>query len=872
MGAATGTPDGAARERCAYDSTQVAALVERDTQLEMLHSIAQNSVRQGGLVFVLGEAGHGKTSLIEAFVDGLDHRFRTLSLACEPLGRPLAFGPLLATADPLSDGVQEELADGLRPSVYRAMLELLRSEQTVLVVEDLQWADEATLGLVRHLGRHVAQTSSIVIGTLRPEEIDPAHPFQVLTADIGRLATRIELPPLSIDAVSRLTRDTGLDPAVVHATTLGNPFFVEEIVRHPDTDIPATITDAVEAVIGSLSPEAREIVELVSLMADGIALDLVVDREDAVDLACRRRLLVVAGGRIRCRHDLIRDAVARAMPPARNRRLHRHIVTLLQRDTSGLVRTAELAYHSHRGGIEDAAARFSVDAARTAARAGSHREAARAYGWAYEHRRAVPADEIEAVLRAAAYEHLLVNDFSKAIEIAQTSLSMAGDELERSGADAWVAFFAMRQGDIDLAERHAKAAVAILEPRGPSVALARAESVLAVIPLARGAAADAVRLAERAVSTARACGAPAVEADALITLGSALVRDDREEGFRLIEEGGRMAREVGSLDAAARAVYNLGALPFQQMKLADAAKQMDQGLAYFASAELDAWYVAVEVTRAHISVFQGDWDSAADALARVLPRDTCLSSEAEVALVEARRLMRLGDRRALAALDLGLARADRGVGYAEDLLATELAMEAAWLGLLDEGAAADRYARMADAAQRVEDGWALSRLAFWALRLGIAPPSGPLPGPVYDEIAGDSIKSAVRWKESGYPVEAAIVDAFTPGASLREVFGELERIGAHGVADGLRPRLRERGVSGVPRGVQPATDDHPAGLTSRQQDVLVLIVAGCSNDDIAAELFISPKTVSHHVSAILAKLGVDSRVQAAALAHANGWV
>ncbi|HSJ26751.1 MAG TPA: LuxR C-terminal-related transcriptional regulator [Acidimicrobiia bacterium] len=850
----------------------MAPLVERDTQLEMLHSIAQNSARQGGLVFVLGEAGHGKTSLVGAFVDGLDHRFRTISLSCEPLGRPLAFGPLLATADALSDAVHEELGGGLRPSVYRAMLELLRSEQTVLVVEDLQWADEATLGLVRHLGRHVAQTSSIVIGTLRPEEIDPAHPFQVLTADIGRLATRIELPPLTIDGVRRLAGDTAVDPVAVHATTSGSPFFVEEILRHPDTDIPATIADAVEATVGSLSPEAREMVELVSLMADGIALDLVADREDAVDLACRRRLLVVAGGRIRCRHDLIRDAVARAMPPARTRRLHRHIVSLLQKDTSGLVRTAELAYHSHRGGLGKEAALFSVDAARTAARTGSHREAARAYGWAYEHRRAVPTDEIAAVLRAAAYEHLLVNDFLKAIEIARTSLDLAQDDLERSEADAWVAFFAMRQGDIDLAERHAEAAVAILQPLGPSVALARAEAVLAVIPLARGVTVDAVSLARHAVAAARACGARAVEADALITLGSSLVHEGRDEGYGSIEEGGRVAREVGSLDAAARAVYTLGALPFQQMRLAEAVRQMDEGLAYLASEELDAWYVAVEVTRAHISVLQGDWNSAAEALDRVLPRSTCLSTEAEVALVEARRLMRLGESGALAALDLGLSRTDTGVGYAEDLLATELAMEAAWLGLLDEGAAADRYARMADTARRVEDGWALSRLAFWALRLGIDPPSGPLPGPVDDEIVGDSIKSAVRWKESGYPVEAAIVDAFTPGASLREVFGELERLGALGVVDGLRRRLREQGVTGIPRGAQQASEAHPAGLTARQQDVLALIVGGCSNDDIAAELFISPKTVSHHVSAILAKLGVDSRVQAAALAHSNDWV
>ncbi len=851
----------------------MAALVERDSQLEVLHGIARNSVHRGGLAFVFGEAGHGKTSLVEAFVAGLDHRFRIITLSCEPIGRPLAFGPLLAAPDPLSDAVRDELdRGGVRPSVYRAMLELLCGQPTVLIVEDIQWADEATLGLVRHLAKHVASASSVIVVTLRPEEIDPAHPFQVVTADIGRLATRIDLPPLSVDGIRQMVSDTALSAPAVHAATLGNPFFVEEIVRHPETDIPATVTDAIEALIGSLPAETREAVELIALTADGIDLDLLADREEAVDLACRRRLLVVSGTRVRCRHDLIRATVARRVPPTRARRLHRHIFHLLQRDSSGLVRTAELAYHSHLGGMEAEAARYSVDAARTAARSGSHREAALAYGWAFEHRREIPADRLAHVLRAAAYEHLLVNDFLTAIQMAETVLETATDERERGEANAWIALFAIRQSHTDLAERHAIRALDLLRPFGPSVALARAETVLAAIPLVRGASGDAIAQAERAVQTARASGARAVEADALITLGSALVNLDRVDGFGLIEEGGRLAREVGSLDAAARAVYQLGKIPFEEMRLSDAARLMDEGLVYLASEELDAWYVALEVTRAHISVTRGEWEAAAVSLARALPRPTCLSTETEGALVDARRLMRVGDPAALEALDLGLSRADVGVGYSKDVLATELAMEAAWLGLLNEGAAADRYTRMTDIAQRFGDHWSLSRLAFWAIRLGLAPPPGPLRGPVGDEIEGDPIKAALRWRESGYPVEAAIVEAFTPGASLRDVFAELERLGALGMTAGLRMRLRERGVTGIPRGVQRATEAHPGGLTARQQDVLALIAAGYTNDAIATELFVSSKTVSHHVSAILTKLGVENRLQAASVAHTNAWV
>lgn len=861
----------AARRR--YASAMLTTLVERESQLETLHRTAADSVRHGSLVFVVGEAGHGKTSLIDYFLATLDHRFRVIHVACEPLGRPLAFGPILGAADDLPETVRIELEQGAeRPAVYREMARAIRSDPTVLVVEDVHWADEATLGLVRHLGRKIADTASILIVSVRPEEIDPAHPFRVLTADIGRQAVRLDLPPLTPQGVRTMTSGTGLDPATIHATTLGNPFFVEELVRNPDFDLPATVVEAIESIIGGLADDVRDVVELVSLTADGLDVALMESVEAAVDVACQRRLLAVSGSRIRCRHELIRAAVDEAIPPLRRRRIHRALVRMFEQSAEAShERTALLAYHSHEAGLGEETVRYAVEAAGRAAAVGSHREAARAYGWAYEHRRSIPQGELRAVLQAAAYEHLLVNDFSKAIEIAMEMTTSASDEHERAEADAWVAFFALRYGDVDLAAAHVRSALSVLEGSDPTPALARAHTAEAVIQLSRGAS-NGIELAQRAVETARRTRAAAIEADGLITLGTALAIDGSARGYDLIEEGGHLAREVRSFDAAARAVNNLGALPFREMRLGEAAAAMDEGLQFLAAEQLDAWYVAVEATRAHISVLQCEWDVAKDALDRVLPRRTCLSTEAEATLIVALCVMRIGDPTALAAVDVGLARADQGGGHAERVMAAEVAMEAAWMGLLDPGSAADRYSRMIDRAVERGDAWSATRLAFWALRLGLEPPTITLPGPVADEIAGDPVKAATRWRELGYPVEAAITEAFAPDVSLREIFDRLEALGAHGTAAGLRRRLRASGVSGIPRGAQRVTDAHPAGLTARQQDVLALVAAGYSNDSIADELFISAKTVSHHVSAILAKLGVDSRVQAASVAHTNSWV
>ena len=127
------------------------------------------------------------------------------------------------------------------------------------------------------------------------------------------------------------------------------------------------------------------------------------------------------------------------------------------------------------------------------------------------------------------------------------------------------------------------------------------------------------------------------------------------------------------------------------------------------------------------------------------------------------------------------------------------------------------------------------------------------------------------WAQQGNVVQAAVTRAVEPDADLEGVFVELRGLEAHGVVRGLRRELQRRGVKHIPRGKRPSPLQNPARLTRRQVEVLDLMVSGHSNAEIAAQLFISQKTASHHVSAILTKLNVSSRLQAAALATANGW-
>ncbi len=325
------------------------SLVEREEQLASLFDLADADV--GRAVLLSGEAGFGKTSLLQAFLGGLDHRHRILEAACEPVGIPTAFSPLFDLLDDLPGELCDDIRTGSgRTAVYAGMLDLLKGDRIVLVVEDVHWADEATLGLLRYLGRRIAPTKSLLICTYRPEDLDLAHPMHLVVADLGPTATRIELPALTPSGVEAMTRGLDIDPTRIHAATLGNPFLVEEVIRHPDSKLPSNISNAVLARAANFSSKALETLYSVALSPDGVSLDTLLALDPAagsyVDLAVQRRLLVSSDSLVTCRHDLIRHSLEAAVPPALRRDLHRRLLEQLEEHVDVRPDLSRLAYHS----------------------------------------------------------------------------------------------------------------------------------------------------------------------------------------------------------------------------------------------------------------------------------------------------------------------------------------------------------------------------------------------------------------------------------------------------------------------------------------------------------------------------------------------
>ena len=188
--------------------------------------------------------------------------------------------------------------------------------------------------------------------------------------------------------------------------------------------------------------------------------------------------------------------------------------------------------------------------------------------------------------------------------------------------------------------------------------------------------------------------------------------------------------------------------------------------------------------------------------------------------------------------------------------------ELRWLEGKPDLAAAEAGTGYDRTADRV-DPWTAGSLAIWLVRLGVRSGLPDLPEPYALEAAGDHRAAAAAWERMGRPYDAALASAWSPEeADLRDALAGFEELGADAAAAAVRRRMKELGVKAIPRGPHAATRAAPAGLTAREQEVLALVADGLPDREISERLFISERTVHHHVSAVLSKIGVSSRTAA----------
>jgi DNA-binding CsgD family transcriptional regulator len=857
-------------------------VLEREQELaELAAAAGEAKVGDGSVVLVSGEAGIGKSSLVDALRAVLPAETRLLVGYCDDLATPRVLGPLRDLVGSVGSALTRALESGDRSRVSDALRTDLDwpEHPTVLVVEDVHWADEATLDVLRFLVRRIASLPAALVLTYRDVELTRDHPLQQLLGLASGTPRLRRLRParLSPDAVHRLGAHTGLDTAQVYAVTSGNPFFVTEVLASRDVGgVPHTVAEAVRARLAGLDGPTRDAVELLAVIpsaAERWLVDAVVPGGLASLAAAERRgVLTVSPARVAFPHELARRVIEDSMPAARRVACNQAVLAALLDRHDG-VDLSRVIHHAAEAGDDDVIVRHGPAVAREAAAARSHREAVAHYRLVLDSGQVFSPGERADLLDEYAVECYTVGLADLAVRAQEDAVRLRrtlGDQRALGLSLRWLSRMQWWAGDRPKAELSGTNAIEVLETAGDQRALALALSNQSQLHMLAGRRSDCVTVGRRAVAMARDVGDAGLLSHALNNVGTALWDDGEPEGQALLEESLAVALDTGEVEHACRAYVNIVWHLIDVLGFTEAERILEEAIDLADEAEFHGFLQYLQVTRSMVYLAQGRWDEAAREAGWAVDAGSTVRCPALIVLgtVRARRGQEGGEELLEQAWEIArrLGEAQR-VGPAASAL-----LEAAWLRG-DMSRAVSTTAPVYEDVRRLGRRGPAAEFGYWTRTAGVAVPVNESDHPFTLLATGRWREAADAWQRAGCPYEHALALARSLDPDdLLSALTTADSLGAEPLAHRLRQRLKDLGVARIPRGRVQSTRTNPAGLTERQADVVRLLVEGLTNAEIAARLVLSVRTVDTHVAAILNKLDARTRRDAAARARALGLV
>jgi len=873
----------------------VKTLLEREAVLAELAGLGRRAAGDAGrgaagrMVLLRGEAGVGKTAVIERFLEQGGQRARVLRGWCDPLSAPRPLGPLIDMAAQLpaaeAAGLAAVINRGVPEAIYAELLRLLgQGHRWVWVIEDAHWADTATLDLLRFVARRIESLPLLLVVSYRDDELGEQHPLTVALGDMAGCGalTRVGLEPLSRRAVAVLAAGSGLNADQLHELTGGNAFFVTEVLAAGrnglrENALPRSVSDAVRGRMGRLSAPARETAQAAAVCGPRASPSLL----QAVCPAAVKGLgeclgagvLVDDGGVVGFRHELARRATLDQIPDHRRRLWHAGALAVLAEPPVDPDILAALAFHADQAGDRDAVLGYGPAAAERAAALGANREAATLYALVLHHADTASSEQKVVWLEKHAFASYLsgfadaaAGSWREAITLRHEldNLLEAGDDLR------WLSLILWSLGHVPEATEAGRASLQLLDELGPSRELAWSLVNLAELA-AYGYDPACVDYAVRAVTLGTQLGDPAVVVRARSHAATGTVLrsdtgwDDFEAAWRDAMATQGLAIHAGMIGAS---LCIFAALHHQ---LDRAQSYIAETTTFSARHDLGMFQLLVIAADGVVQLHRGDWGRAATLAEDVLTRPGLTSLHRippliTAALIAARR----GQRSVWLLLDEALGCAEPDDFFRLGWVWAARA-EAAWLAGDNDTARAEAHAGLACAAGVMADPWLVGPLRRWAHLSGGAPDTAAVLDTVTPfrlEVSGDWQGAAAEWTRLGCGYDAAVAHLGGDIDAVQAALTTFRGLGARAAARRAQQRLAQlRGRT--PSGGRADTLADPHRLTRRQRDVLELLAAGHPDTDIATKLCISPRTVAHHVEAILTKLGVTNRTHAAAVYQTN---
>lgn len=859
-------------------------ILEREKELQVLESALEKASRGNGqLVIICGEAGIGKTRLIEYFVESQQEPMRFLRGACDPFSIPHPLCPLIDIARQIPD---EELSQMLwqpsRPIIFHACIAKIQTvtQPTIVVFEDIHWADEATYDLMIYLGRRIQETNCLMIITYRNDALPSDHPIRNV---VGRLSghhiERLSLQSLSKDTVVSLANEAPISGEQLYQLTDGNPFYVTEFLEHNTNNLPHSVSESIVARFIQQPPDVRKILEFAAIIPKKTCnywhLKAVWDVPLEVFEQCAASGLVdIEANGLVFRHALMRQAIAESLPSIRRKMLHMLAIEgLIKSHEQGInIGFTHIVYHAEIINEIPTILKYAPMAAQEAINLGAHQEAANHYRIMLNH-----IDKLDTMNRAnihdaLAYECYLTGQLDESRQNGELALQIWRQHQQitkEANTLRQLSRFHWFLGNRSLAEDYAEQALAIATTLPDSIELALAYSNRSQLYMLKSENAQAIAYGEKALELAKSLQSYGVMSHALNNMGTAQWASGDKQGLSNLIKSLQLAEEHQLEEHVARAYTNITSLSVRNCQYEIALPHFDAGLAYCERQSLASWDIYMRGWLARCYFEQGQWQDAQAEVVKILEVKTApLAIRQPALLTKAYIAIRQGDANAQEVMHDAWSIAHEMQEIARIIPTLAIRAEAAWLkdtlqNMIDE---------LADYYQMVlayTDKWQIGVIAFWLWKAGKLDKLPDLIAePYLYQIKGEWQAAADLWGELGCPYEKAFALQHGDGEAQIHALKIFESLGAQPATQRLRNAMRENGIYGPHR----ETRANPAGLTKRQMQVLELLVKGMTDAEIAESLYISSKTTGHHVSAILSKFDVRTRHEAASYAVKQKWI
>ncbi|HEX7903979.1 MAG TPA: AAA family ATPase [Chitinophagaceae bacterium] len=851
-------------------------LVEREGLLGSLQakfeSIAEG---EGHCVLLSGEAGIGKTSLIKAFCQEKKNECKIYHGTCDALFTPRPLAPIYDIIWQIRGDNNFDTTDSsvLFSQLFREIE--IQQRTTLIVIEDIHWADEATLDFIKFLARRINRLRCLFLLTYRDNEILDNHPLRNV---LGQLPpdsfTRLPLAPLSKQAVEKMAKERGYKGEDVFSVSGGNPFYVTEILASYSPGVPDNIKDSILSVYHQQEKGTKNAWEICSIIPEGLEINrfakIKSSWDEGMDHCFALKIIVVKNDKVIFKHELYRRTIEGSLSPFKRIELNKRMLDLFLDSFEEEGEIERIVHYAKNANENELVVKYSPIAARQAASVGAHIEASKLFLTAIEYSDGNDVEQMGGFYEAYAYECYLTNQIKEAIIYEGKALRVwqQKNEIEQAGNSLRVlSRLWWFDGNRLEAEKYGKQAIEIFIAQPASKAKAMAYSNMSQLKMLSDETPECVEWGNKAIEMAKDIKDNEILCHAMNNVGSALwkFKSSNEQGKGMLFESLDIALINSFHEHAARSYSNIAGNYLEFKEYALARQILEKGINYCEERNLDSSKSYKLCLKAKMFLETGDWQQASLIVENLLSNPSQLGSVKIGALaILAIIKIRKGEEDALVYLNEAKLLAIKTREHHRIIPVMIAELEYEWL-TGKKRMTEEELKLSVELIQRVDNSLLNSEFSFWLQMarqkdLGLHKLYEP-----YQLLKEGKSKSAVEfWETTGCPFEKAFALFAGNEDDMKNALLIFKQIGANAVYEKIKMEMRAGGIKKIPRGLRESTKTNPAQLTNRELDVLNLLQKGIQNKEIAGTLFISPKTADHHISNILFKLDVSSRSKAVA--------